>query len=406
MGENIALAMLLCEFVADDDLTACALVELTASVANAAAAAAAALTTTTTPTTTTTTTAVVEVLEATGGRGARSEGSPGGRHSLYPGATFRDCYRVERSTFQTLCERLAPQFANRSVGMEKKILCSLWLLGNQESFQDVANRFGMGKGTLHYVFRSVVQALSKCQAEAIKWPSVDQLAKVAQGFRDKSGFPGVVGALGGTHIPIRGPPSRRNAYVNRSGFPSIHLQAVCDSRLRFLDVDTGRPGSTEGAEALRKSPLWSRLEGLRTMDYHLLADSAYPLETFLLSPYGDDGHLTELQRNYNRVHGSTRADIERAFGLLRRKWRRLKYLDMTAVAYIPAVISAACVLHNFLIDIERLGGDETDPDTHDDDDGNPGCANRDVELTAASKRDGIARTLATTGFRTSRTSPE
>ncbi|XP_061434753.1 uncharacterized protein LOC133360166 [Lethenteron reissneri] len=393
MAESIALALLLGEFVSDGsdvDLMG-ASVEL-ASVSNVALTIA----------------AVVVVAD----REAHDDddGShPGRAHTSYSGATFRDFYRVERSTFQTLCERLAPQFANRSVGMEKKILCSLWLLGNQESFQDVAKRFGMGKGTLHYVFRSVAQALSKCQAEAIQWPSVDQLANVAKGFRDKSGFPGVVGALGGTHVPIRGPPSCRNAYVNRSGFPSIHLQAVCDSSLRFLDVDTGRPGSTEGAEALRKSSLWSRLEGLRTMDYHLLADSAYPLETFLLSPYTDDGHLSELQRNYNEVHGSARADIERAFGLLRRKWRRLKYLDMTAVAHIPAVISAACVLHNFLIDIERLSGDETDPETEPEthnDDGNPGCANQDVDPTAASKRDGIARTLATTPFRTSRTSPE
>ena len=32
---------------------------------------------------------------------------------------------------------------------------------------------------------------------------------------------------------------QRYAYINRKGFPSMHLQVVCDSKLRFLDVHTG-----------------------------------------------------------------------------------------------------------------------------------------------------------------------
>lgn len=38
--------------------------------------------------------------------------------------------------------------------------------------------------------------------------------------------------------------------------------------------------------------------------------------------------------------------IERAFALLKGRFRRLKYLDMSLVELIPDVILACCVLHN------------------------------------------------------------
>ncbi|RXM31106.1 hypothetical protein EOD39_7272 [Acipenser ruthenus] len=37
-------------------------------------------------------------------------------------------------------------------------------------------------------------------------------------------------------------------------------------------------------------------------DGHVLGDSAYPLETYLLTPYRDNGHLTRKQSRYNCLH--------------------------------------------------------------------------------------------------------
>lgn len=38
------------------------------------------------------------------------------------------------------------------------------------------------------------------------------------------GFPGVVGAIDGCHIPIKQPPGNANDYYNRKEFHSIILQ--------------------------------------------------------------------------------------------------------------------------------------------------------------------------------------
>ena len=44
--------------------------------------------------------------------------------------------------------------------------------------------------------------------------------------------------------------------------------------------------------------------------------------------------------------------IERAFSLLKGRFRRLKYLDMIKIDEIPTIIIVSCVLHNICLDKE------------------------------------------------------
>ena len=77
------------------------------------------------------------------------------------------------------------------------------------------------------------------------------------------------------------------------------------------------------------------------------------LGRWLLSPFRDNGHLTGPQINYNRKHAQTRQVIERALGLLKGRWRRLKYIEMENVEEVPSVVSGACVLHNFCLIVDE-----------------------------------------------------
>lgn len=64
----------------------------------------------------------------------------------------------------------------------------------------------------------------------------------------------------------------------------------------------------------------------------------------------------QAQKNFNTVLSSKRAVIERAFALLKGRFRRLKFLDMNVDEMIPHVIIACTVLHNICLD----GIDEND----------------------------------------------
>lgn len=85
-------------------------------------------------------------------------------------------------------------------------------------------------------------------------------------------------------------------------------------------------------------------------DCHLIGDLAYKLHENLLTPYRDDGHLTDRQRNYNFCHSSARIVIERAFALLKGRFRSLlTKLAVDRVDLIPRHILACCVLHNICL---------------------------------------------------------
>jgi len=62
------------------------------------------------------------------------------------------------------------------------------------------------------------------------------------------------------------------------------------------------------------------------------------------------GRLTQEQKNFNNVVSQKRQVIERAFALLKGRFRRLKFLDMSRLDLIPYFIIAACVLHNICLE--------------------------------------------------------
>lgn len=289
---------------------------------------------------------------------------------------------------------LMPHLTTRLVPIEKKILATLWLLSTKETFRGVAERFKLNKGFLHGICMEVCRALKQVQPHFISWPTRQEQTQIVNNFLHKTGFPGVVGCIDGTHIPIPSPSNNKASYINQKGIASLQVQAVCDDNLCFLDVYTGWPGSVADAEVFRNSPLHNILEN-RSLDeeHHLLGDSAYVLSSYMMVPFRDNAHLTEIQLNYNICHSSARIVIEKAFSLLKSKFTRLQYLEMRLIEKIPLVILSCCVLHNFILltekidsefDIENIQIDENVP--HE-------VAQEQGDIIAMTKRNALANLL-------------
>jgi DDE superfamily endonuclease len=165
-------------------------------------------------------------------------------------------------------------------------------------------------------------------------------------------FPGAVGAVDGCHIRIPSPVEDKQSYYNRNKYHSVILQAVCDHRMKFIDIFAGWPGAAHDANVWKNSSIFRRLSNnnIIPQQCHILGDSAYPISSFVLIPYRNNGHLTPAQTKYNKVLSSSRVVIEQAFGLLKCRFRRLKYLNMFRLEWIPRVIIVACMLHNICIE--------------------------------------------------------
>ena len=55
----------------------------------------------------------------------------------------------------------------------------------------------------------------------------------ASGFERKYGIPNVVGCIDRTHIPVKMPANDRDSYMNRKGYTSINVLAVCNESIRI-----------------------------------------------------------------------------------------------------------------------------------------------------------------------------
>ncbi|XP_062583073.1 putative nuclease HARBI1 [Saccostrea cucullata] len=212
---------------------------------------------------------------------------------------------------------------------------------------------------------------------------------IACKFQENRGFPNVIGAIDGTHIQITPPAEHPQAYVNRKSYHSIVLQCVCLHDTSFSNCFIGWPGSVHDARVLKNSDLWNEGQNI-CADHHILGDGAYPLKNWLLTPYRDNGHLTAEQKRYNFIHASTRAVIERAFGLLKGRFRRLHYLETKKLQTSCDIGIACCVLHNFCI----KHGDNGDEFVEEQFEYiNNDIAMGAVDETGSAKRDRIARNL-------------
>lgn len=69
----------------------------------------------------------------------------------------------------------------------------------------------------------------------------------------------------------------------------------------------------------------------------------------MMIPFRNNGHLTELQLNFNRRLSQCRVRVENAFARAKGKWRRLKFLHARNPLNVVDHITASFVLHNFII---------------------------------------------------------
>lgn len=171
------------------------------------------------------------------------------------------------------------------------------------------------------------------------------------------GFPGAVGAIDGCLVPISTPLKHADSYVCRKQCHAMALQAVCDWDNKFIDVDVGAFGSDHCGRVLRHSDLHQNIAQEQRVMFpdngHMLGHSQYPCLEYLMTPFrDDDGHsLTIAQQKFNAKLCSVReVTIERTFGLLFTRFRRLKFVYMRRTELIPLIVMAACILHNICIE--------------------------------------------------------
>ena len=170
---------------------------------------------------------------------------------------------------------------------------------------------------------------------------------------------------------------------------------MCNDKLEFIHCYTGLPGSVHDARVFRYSGLPQRCnEDYFPGNTHLLGDSAYPLHNNVIVPYVRNRHLTLEEEYFNTKLSKVRSMIERAFGILKGRWRYfLNKLPMRRTDLIPYYILCACVLHNICLKREdELEYPVVIPQIVDEDVG-PLRFNNDLEEQGIQKRLDLTRII-------------
>ena len=98
----------------------------------------------------------------------------------------------------------------------------------------VSEKYDLSESSTHRCFHRVCTAIkTHLTPTSICWPRVEDMAEEEAAFEEHRGFPGVLGAIDGCHIPIRAPRFCPENYVNRKGWHSVNLQAVCSHDLKL-----------------------------------------------------------------------------------------------------------------------------------------------------------------------------
>lgn len=133
-------------------------------------------------------------------------------------------------------------------------------------------------------------------------------------------------------------------------------------------------------------------ENLLHFTFTVTGDSGYPLEPYLLTPFGHPA--TEAEARCNRSHRKPRVVIEHTFGILKSRFRCLSKSG-GELQYTPskcAKISVACMfLHNVCIK-RRIPFDYVHDDDVDDDDLTEPGANAEVNASGIARRRQVVNT--------------
>lgn len=295
--------------------------------------------------------------------------------------SFRDRFRMHKVNAVEIISLLEPRLSSvtqrgQPIPVCLQVLITLRFLACGTFHRETGDLCGVSEPTVCKVIHRVCRAICELKAHYINFPDARTQANYKVLFYEYGNFPGVIGCIDGTHIPIKRPSTPdAEEYRNRKNWFSINVQGVCTPQLEFSNIVARWKGATHDSRIFLNSSLYTQFER-RDHNGILLGDSGYAQKDFLFTPYLHP--TTAEQLRYNQAHMRTRGLVERMFGVWRSRFQCLRKTLRFKPSRCCTVIIATAVLHNYL---KKQGC--PDPPIEEDD-------NPDVPPFTTNHREGLA----------------
>ena len=262
---------------------------------------------------------------------------------------FKERFRLRRHVFLLLLSKIegaiftsCPKKASPIPAIQ--VLICLQYLSTNKFQLSIADEFNISQATISRIVYKVSRVISSLARTEINMQP-RSLSDVKNEFYSIAHFPGVVGALDCSHVPIISPGGiYAELYRNRKGYFSVNIQAVCDANLIFTNMVARWYGSAHDSRIFHNSALRDDLEN-GVLNGIILGDNGYPCKRYLMTPFLNPQTPAEIR--FNRAHKKTRNKIECAFGVWKRRFPVLSTPIRIKLTSVPYIILGTAVLHNF-----------------------------------------------------------
>lgn len=270
---------------------------------------------------------------------------------------FKQRTRISHGTFRFLCEKLGPFLKKKdtrmraAISVETRIAVSLCRLGTGNGLLLVGEVYGIAECTASCIVREFCKVVRKHLLRVlVQFPSESQFRVLASQFEALHGIPYIVGAIDGSHIPVLAPVIGGEDYYCRKSFHSAILQGIVDVNCKFWDFEFGWAGSLHDWSVFQVTKVGKAFMEGKYMPYKLIGDAAYPVRPWMYCPFkGQKDGLSRCRANWNFIQSSTRMCVERAFGILKGRWRIIMKRCDIPLRMVPDVVCTCIVLHNLCI---------------------------------------------------------
>ena len=135
---------------------------------------------------------------------------------LLPQLSFQQLFRTTLPSFMKLVEMIEAHtvFQNNSANPQRDpaiqlaiALCCFGSNGNGAAIHRLKNFFTVGYGTINLYTKRVITALLHFRKTLLVWPNSEEQLEISQ-VMHQEGFPGCIGFIDGTKIPLSQKPER------------------------------------------------------------------------------------------------------------------------------------------------------------------------------------------------------
>ena len=213
--------------------------------------------------------------------------------------------------------------------------------------------------TLGHFCDAIIQLYGR---EYLRRPTAHDIACIFQAHEARHHIPGMLGSLDCTHVEwLNCPRHLRGQYTRGDhGVPTIMLEVTSSQDLWIWHAFFGPPGSNNDINVLNQSDLYlnERNGTAANSSFYIgerfykrgyyLTDGIYPKWSTLVKayPYPTD----PKEKKFKKLQEGARKDVERAFGVLKGKWKILsRPLRPMTKEKIGKIVHACIILHNMII---------------------------------------------------------